>query len=574
MEDGWELKLDNLDYEVFDFVQSHVILDIDTISEQLKVERKLIKKSLQKLGFEANDLTDEERAFILEIMESYGIDEAINVLNNINKELDPIILRKLKNLELNRFNDRMKIQVLWMKVVDVDNPKTTLKEIDELADEYRRRGFYFYLYELLSVKCILLWNLESYNEIVEIYKDVKDALSKLPAYISSRFLSNYCLLQLIYNNKAEFKKTIILLKKLSKNDKEALIRYIAVLMNYGNIKEAYKLIDKVGEKAILLRTSILVNMGFYDEVAKLKGSELLNRIQTFSIYNDIAIALLMLGKINASKEHFKKAFEFMNNNVGLFRYYYYTYFLLYFSVLDDKKELRNTISEIIKFGNDIQFRFYKAILEENDKYLGFSLREKLLKLWIQGRLRRAVNFANKYGLILMLHKIALIVEKSPIRMMKYKEFEVVKKIHDKEFLNLYLMRKKPKLRIGGKILYLRYNNRNIDLIKLLINKSLPIHSLSKASLRYASRVLKNFIDISEEAYITLKVDCHSDLDDLRSFGLIAEKVKHIDEKEYSKILSRMRSIFLDYPFGLKEYKHPFLSSIICDIDVIRKKYNF
>ncbi|MCS7245620.1 MAG: hypothetical protein RMJ38_05785 [candidate division WOR-3 bacterium] len=197
--------------------------------------------------------------------------------------------------------------------------------------------------------------------------------------------------------------------------------------------------------------------------------------------------------------------------------------MLYYSINNDIDNMRNILIELCQSSNIVQSRFYKAILEKNWKLLGFTLRERLLKLYLQGRIKRAVKFAKKYGLFFLLHKISLISKKS-IRLLNHIEIEKVLKLKNTKVAVLYILRKSPKLKIGSRTMYLKYNNKCINLIRLLIRRSIPLYTVDKSALSYIQKTLGSIID-KKNGVLLVKVKVHSDFEELKHLFEIANKIK-------------------------------------------------
>ncbi|MCS7245619.1 MAG: helix-turn-helix domain-containing protein [candidate division WOR-3 bacterium] len=264
IKEKWYPKITELDQLIYNFVQEKLILDHRIISKHFNISEKLAKNILAKLGFLSTRFSNKEEKFIIELIEKGLVNDAVEIVNRIKKEPSLILMKYLKE-HMEHLEDRLKITLIWYKFASFEEVERLLNYIEELLLSLKERKQGFWMIELLSIKCILLWNMEKFREIIKIYNFVKDKIDILPTYVSSRFLSTYSMAQIAYNNKTEFQTALKKLQKLSKKCRESLIRYTIVLINYGNIRRAMNLVEKA-ELDIPIKINLLFENGHYEKV--------------------------------------------------------------------------------------------------------------------------------------------------------------------------------------------------------------------------------------------------------------------------------------------------------------------
>lgn len=324
----------------------------------------------------------------------------------------------------------------------IQNQKLTIEEqinylqkIEEIMESNKNTLDYFYL---LFLKIFILKIHGKFQEILRIYNEHKSQIEKLPFQLRYEFILNLANIFIVLEPKLAKTLTFKMIKK--KNiDKEGVFR---LLVGLGYIKTAKSIKDDVILDMVLGKyNSFLSKAKSLIESAKFIQSRLLYKClhcnSILLLKGNFVNFLVMLNEIEKEIENYK-----------FYLPEFKTILMLRYSVEGKYDKVRDLLSEGSKFSNTLRAIYHKdyTILSSYRK------QELVLKYLLKGNLRKAVEIANKYGLIYNLHVYVLLLNKSPKHIRKYKEFRnIVRLIRIKRYykVKVYVLSRKETVYVNN-----------------------------------------------------------------------------------------------------------------------------
>ena len=262
-------------------------------------------------------------------------------------------------------------------------------------------------------------------------------------------------------------------KKLTKKEKLNMERFISVFYyNYGNYKKAYDF----SKNHPLLRILCLYQMGEYLKIINSDYNIL--GFEKFLYIYAISLSFLLIGESVKSIETFIKVYNIEDIKFEDIIELYYVFMTIYYKFIGDDNYIGFFKKLIQLIGNRVDKHFY-AIVSKDISNLKNSPKDKLIKYYFKGRINKAVEIAERYGIKTILNLLILFHPKNYMKLKKYKQIEKFLKFSKKPRIKLYLLRKRPYFKFLNKKFYLKDKGISIIIIELLVNSRIKLFKLPK-----------------------------------------------------------------------------------------------
>ncbi|MEO0224090.1 MAG: hypothetical protein ABIL76_03230 [candidate division WOR-3 bacterium] len=420
----FEIRENNPFFKLKDF-QNYLKEKYNIITSLSKIHYKLKKKSI-----------DDRTAKLIEMLIEDGkFDEIKKIVKFYKFESKYFhLLEKIPDNYLDEDNFVEKIIGLSENFKLTNEEKRIyLEKIDKML-ESRKNKFSFYI--LLEAKIYLHSVLLEFDIVKQIYEKYIKEIEHLPKENRRNFYLSFANIQSQYPEIA-----IKALRKLKsfKIEDEALREVMNILLyNMGYVYKSKNYFDDIAyEFSTGNYKNYLKSIKNYNSV--LRGNKIV-------IECNVAISQLFLGKLYNFETFTKK----VENDINYMK---------------SSSENLNVV-KALKYAIDGDFENSKKILrscktktlraigEGNfDNLSKYRKQELILKYLVKGNIKRAVEVARRYGNLYNLHLYSILLNKSVRHLSKYLEFKNVLKIlklRQLKFIGIYLLYRKPFLKVNSK----------------------------------------------------------------------------------------------------------------------------
>jgi len=525
---------------VLDYFQKNPFSNVDEISKNLNFSKSFVYRTLKKYNIFTFKQPSKKILKILEfLIEKNDSENLKNLINYYNIDFDNEIL----NLKIENYPLEIKYIELSQKLnsgIDISH------QLDSYLNELKEKELNFTYLKALIVKFDVLILKKQYKEIVEIFENLKKIDNIICLSLKAKFYNSYLN---ALSLKEEFEKGFTIQKKLkkiynklTKKERLNLERFISVFYyNYGNYKKAFEL----SKNHPLLRTLCLYQMGEYSKV--INSNYNISGFEKFIYIYVISLSLLFIGESIKSIETFTKAYDIEEIKFEDIIELYYVFMTIYYKFIGDDNYIE-FFKEIVKLiGNKMDKHFY-AIVSKDISNLKNSPKDKLIKYYFNGRINKAVEISERYGIKTILNLLILFHPKNYIKLKKYKQLEEFLRFSKKPKIKLYLLRKRPYFKFLNKKFYLKDKGLSIIIIELLINSRIKLFKLSKKDVKFIKFKLKLPISIVSNE-ILLNADVYLDFLEAE-LCLKAGNIK------------KFKSLYKSTPFGLNYHYSDIIQRII------------
>ena len=472
------LKIDKLKELLFEIRENNPFFKLKDFQNYLK-EQYNISISLSKIHYKLKkkSLDDKTEKLIEMLIEDRKFDEIKKILKFYKIESKYYhLLEKIPDDYLDEDNFVEKIIGLSenFKLTN-DEKRFYLKKIDKMLED-RKGKFSFYL--LLEAKIYFHLVLLEFDKVKQIYENYIKEIENLPKENKRNFYFSFANIQSQYPEIAI--KVLRKLEYYKLKDKVSREVMKVLLQNMGYIYKSKKYVNDI---------SYEFSVGNYKNYLKdIKNYNLTLKGNRLVIACNIAISQLFLGKLYNFKEFTKKIESDLK--------------YIYSSVenLNVVKALKYAIDGDFENSREIlrgcKTKTLKAIGKGNfDNLSKYRKQELVLKYLTKGNIKREVEVARKYGNFYNLHLYSILLNKSVRHLSKYPEFKNVLKIlklRQLKSISIYLLSRKPFLKINSKKFYI---NGTFKWLALLVYILLLGGKAGIGILRseYISRNIKSLI---------------------------------------------------------------------------------
>ncbi|MCX7947252.1 MAG: hypothetical protein N2504_01535 [candidate division WOR-3 bacterium] len=460
------LEVDELGYLIYKVKEQNPFFTINQIRTYLKEKYNLniaastISNKLQNYNlYKVKTMSGELFELFKILIEENKLAEASEILKY--HKLDSknyYLLEKIPDNYLPTYAFVYKIiYLIQVQKLTIEEQIIYLQKIEETMKTNKNTLNYFYL---LFLKIFILKIHGKFQEILKIYDEHKSQIEKLPFQLKYEFILNLANVFIVLEPKLAKSLTFKMIKK--KNiDKEGVFR---LLVGLGYIKTA----KSIKDDAILDMISGKYNIFISKAKSLIENTKFVQSRLLYKCLNCNSMLLLKGDFVN-----FHTRLNEIEKEIENYKFYlpeFKTILMLKYSIEGKYDKVRDLLNEGSKFSNTL-----KAIYNKDYTLLSsYRKQELVLKYLLMGNIKKAVEVANKYGLIYNLHVYALLLNKSLKHIRKYREFKnIVRLLRIKRYyrVRVYVLSRKETVYVNNtQIRSSRRANRAYMLLFYLLNE--------------------------------------------------------------------------------------------------------
>ncbi len=374
---------------------------------------------------------------------------------------------------------------------------TALREADRLVCECTREGLEYLALEGTLLKMNLLALLRRHDEVMDLYERSFRRLNlrRLPPHTVVFLLGvlgfsapstgrDRSLRRLIRESRSLEQVSPRMLPHLNRARTEAMI-------NLGEVRRVFSSLNRLklpSPHAILIKAAVLSSL-LRREILDLKVPDSAPPYVHRLVAHFVLVSKIVLG-FPVSEEHIEEAYP---NREGMFFEMYHVAKLLRHASKGQWREVVSTLKVLADAPTEsTTTRIVRAALTGRTAHLRLNVRERIAKMWLNGRLKEAVRLSEDKGLLLHLNFLAAL---------RPYPFREVAPFHRSINVRLFSLKHRMEVDETGRVIYIdgvphRFRDEAIfrDALNLLRHRVQP----SPSTCRYLRRKLGSvFIPTAE-----------------------------------------------------------------------------